>query len=270
MAFREGLPALAGPRDREIVGRSITSLADYSRLYRERSTEMVAADVSPAYLYYPQASAAIAQLVPHARVVMVLRNPVDCVLSMYAMMRRDRREPCGSLLDAFERSEERLANGWEWAWDYQNCFRYAAQVSHYLRYFSVGQLFIRQYEELQLQPERFYRDLTEFLGIAPGVVAQSNQRINSAPRQIDMLRRKRAGRLLCHTARLVNRFAPARIRAVVERRLEAPAFALSPTERRVLVEHFADDIVDLSRLLAWDLSTWLEVPDSGSLSELWP
>src|SRR5262245_53726556 len=92
MAFSGGLPPLAGPGDKTaLAGQSITTLDGYRKLYSSRSEGQLAADVSPAYLYYPHTAAKIAELCPRAKIVIILRNPVQCAFSMYSMMRRDLR-----------------------------------------------------------------------------------------------------------------------------------------------------------------------------------
>jgi hypothetical protein len=257
MAYHEGLPPLNGPGDMKVVGRSITRLSDYQRLYRGRRQELVAADVSPTYLYHPNAPRKIAELAPHAKIVMILRNPVECALSMFAMMRRDKREPCRQFWQAFERSEQRMADGWEWAWDYQGLFKFFEPVSQYLKLFPRSQLFIRRYEDVQESPLRFYSDLTRFLGLPMIDVNQANQRINTAPKRIDMLKKKRLGRGLCWVGRLAGVVAPGPFKAKCQRYLDQPAYVLSPGDRQKLIEHFGDDIYQLSGLLSWDVSDWL-------------
>ncbi len=183
MAFFGGKPRLAGPRDATVLEGSITSLPAYQVLYAQRAGERVAADVSPSYLYYPQAAGKIAELCPSAKIVMVLRNPVEAAFSMYAMMRRDVREPCRSFWRAFEQSSQRMAAGWEWAWDYQGCFRYAKQVARYQERFPNAQLFIRRYEDLKNNPAAFYSDLAEFLGIDVVDLERTNRPWNVGPRR---------------------------------------------------------------------------------------
>jgi hypothetical protein len=262
MAFEGGLPPLEGPGDRAGMGRTITSLADYLALYAERGDEPVAADVSPVYLKVPRAADRIAELAPDARIVIVLRNPIECVLSMFAMMRGFKREPCGTLLEAFHDTDRRLAAGWEWAWDYKRGYLFSAQVARYLERFKRTNIFIRRYELLAHQPGRFYRELTEFLGVPLIDVDAFNQRVNTAPSRLEMLRRKPAGRLLYHTARAASRVLPERLTAPLRQAYQTPAYTLSAYERGVLVDHFADDVEKLSRLLSWDLSDWLQA-DAG-------
>ncbi len=95
MAYFNGLPHFTGPGDTTAsAGRSVTNLPDYLALYADRTDEPVAADISPCYLHRPQAARKIAELCPRAKIVIVLRNPVESAFSMFSMMQRDGRETC--------------------------------------------------------------------------------------------------------------------------------------------------------------------------------
>jgi hypothetical protein len=259
MAFPDGLPPLNGPGDRWVYTETVTNLADYLRLYGERDVDL-SADVSHTYLYYPHAAHNIAQACPQAKIIMILRNPVECVLSMYSMMHRYQREPCEKLADAFLDSPRRAAAGWEWAWDYQNYFLYASQVARYLDLFPESQIFIRRYEELKHDPARFYSDLCSFLGISTIDLAAANRPVNLAPTRREMLRKRKLTRRLLRVAGAVALFCPPPLKSALRRRfLDCPAYVLRPEDRRMLVDHFGQDILDLGRLLSWDVSAWLAV-----------
>ena len=261
MAFHAGLPPLLGPGDQNAVAKkSITRLEDYLNIFSNRGSEPVAADVSPSYLYFPESAFKIKELCPHAKIVMVLRNPVECAFSMYSMLRRDRREPCRSFSDAFRFSTKRLTDGWQWFWDYPGGWKYSNQVETYLNLFPQSQLFIRRYEQLQHRPEVFYGELTQFLGIRAIDLTTANRRVNTAPRRWEMLSQHRAGRAVLRLATIAKPFCPNNFAGALRRRfLEPPAFRLSAHDRRLLVEHFADDIRKLAGLLGWDLNEWLAV-----------
>jgi Sulfotransferase domain len=260
MAFYNGLPPLAGPGDKiALCGQSITTLPEYQALYRGRKAEVAAADVSPAYLYYPQVPERIAKLCPTAKIVMILRNPIDCTFSMYAMMRRDGREPCRTFAEAFAESPARMAAGWEWAWDYQRGFVLADRVAAYLRAFPKQQVFIRRYEELQNHPQRFYRELNSFAGIDDIDLGAANKRENTSPTRGQMLRKKKLGRWMLRTARVAGWLTPPALKNNLRQRfLAPPAFALIPADRRMLLAHFEPEIKRLAQLLAWDLDDWLD------------
>ncbi len=261
MAFHEGLPPLRGPGDLNAVAKkSITQLDDYLQIFSDRRSEPVAADVSPAYLYFPESAFKIKELCPHAKIVMVLRNPVECAFSMYSMLRRDRREPCRSFSDAFRFSNKRLTDGWQWFWDYPGGWKYSDQVETYLNLFPESQLFIRRYEQLKHRPESFYSELTQFLGIRTIDLTTANRPVNTAPRRWEMLSKHRAGRAVLRLAALAKLFCPPNVAGALRRQfLEPPAFVLNAHDRQLLVEHFADDIRKLASLLGWDLNEWLAV-----------
>jgi Sulfotransferase family len=260
MAFSEGLPPLAGPGDRDIVARrSVTTLEDYRRLFEQRTSEIAAADVSPGYLQFPRAASRIAELCSSAKIVIILRNPIECAFSMYSMLRRDRREPCRSFRQAFALSEQRIAAGWDGCWDYRGAYLFAQQVERYLRLFQQPQLFIRRYEELQATPEHFYHELCAFLGISEIDVQHANQRLNVACTRRDLIRTRKMGRWMMRTAHVAGLFCPAAIKTPLRSYLKQPAFVLSHEDRRMLVDHFASDVLRLSELLNWDLHDWLQV-----------
>jgi len=259
MAFPDGVPPLNGPGDQWVFSETVTELNDYLRLYGERSVEL-SADVSHTYLYYPHAAHNIAGACPQAKIIMILRNPVECVFSMYSMMRRYEREPCEEFRDAFLDSPRRVAAGWEWAWDYQNYFLYASQVARYLNLFPESQIFIRRYDELKHHPARFYSDLCGFLGIRAIDLAAANRQVNLAPTRREMLRKRKLTRRLLRVAGAIGILCPRPLKGALRRRfLDCPAYVLSSDDRRMLVEHFRRDILELGQILSWDVSDWLAV-----------
>ncbi len=258
MSFFAGLPPLRGPKDQHVARNAITRLDDYRKAYSLRTAETVAIDVSPSYLYFPQAAHRIAELCPQAKIVMLLRNPVDCAFSMYSMMRRDRREPCRDFRTAYERTDKRLAAGWQWFWDLKGGWRYAQQIAAYLDLFAPSQLFIRRYEEFKNNADRFYRELAVFLDVPLLDVAAANRRVNTAPSRQEMLNKRRLGRLVLRSAHIASHLVPTTLREHLRSRvLDTPAFVLNAADRRLLTDQYAADIRQLERLLKWDLSDWL-------------
>ncbi len=55
----------------------------YASLYRDARADQVCGDITPAYLVHPGAVADLARTLPDARVVVVLRNPVDRAYSHF-------------------------------------------------------------------------------------------------------------------------------------------------------------------------------------------
>jgi hypothetical protein len=73
-----------------------------------------------------------------------------------------------------------------------------------------------------------------------------------------MLNKRKLGRLMLHSTQIAGQFVPPLLRAYIKQRLlDPPAFVLSPADRQLLIEHYADDIQKLAHRLSWDLSDWL-------------
>lgn len=259
MAFCDGLPPMGGPGDHISAQWSATKIEDYRTLYADRTSERIAVDVSPNYLFYPQAADKIASLCPNAKIVIVLRNPIECVFSLYSMLRREGRETCPTFREAFYRSHERIAAGWQAAWDYENYFRFSEQVARYLSRFPQRNLFIRRYELLKTDPQRFYGELCKFLEIEEIDTRQANRVVNTGATKRDMIRKRLLGRMLLRTARVATLVSPRAWKTALSHRLLAPAFVLSAEDRQMLVDHFSPDILALQDLLDWDLGAWLQV-----------
>ncbi len=259
MAYFGGLPRPTGPGDIVAVSTSVTSLTEYEALYAQRNGETIAADVSPGYLFFPQSSGKIAELCPNAKIVIILRNPIESALSMFSMMYRLRREPCEPFVDAFQRSHERMAAGWAWNWNYQDYFLYSGQVARYLDLFPRSQIFIRRYEELKHTPEKFYHDLTAFLGVENLKLQEANDWVNMGARHWDRLRRTRRGKILLELARTAEKLLPPKVcKQLRIDALQQPGFHLSLEDRRMLAAHFRDDVCKLSKMLNWNLDDWLQ------------
>ncbi len=144
-------------------------------------------EASPSYLFHPLAPRRVAELVPNAKLIALVRNPVDRAYSHYHHEVALGREPL-SFEDALAAEdgrtrgeEERLAaepgyfsRAW-WNHTYKARGRYAEQLERWLEVFPREQLLVLPSEELLGEPERAHARLLQFLGAEP-------HRLDSYPR----------------------------------------------------------------------------------------
>jgi hypothetical protein len=144
-----------------------------------RVRDELVGEASPSYLFHPLAPERVAALVPDARLIVLVRNPVDRALSHYNHEVALGREPL-SFEDALAAEEDRLrgevdrlhadpsyfSHPW-WNYTYQARGRYAEQLERWLAVFPREQLMIQPSEELLAEPERTYARVLEFLGARP-------------------------------------------------------------------------------------------------------
>jgi len=64
------------------------------------------------YLQFPDAAHRIHHHVPDAKLIAILRNPVERAYSDFLYRRKNGNEPSADPLAAFQSEDERLARGW--------------------------------------------------------------------------------------------------------------------------------------------------------------
>jgi Sulfotransferase domain len=152
-----------------------------------RSRGDLVGEASPSYLFHPLAPRRVAELVPDAKLIVLVRNPVDRAHSHYHHEVALGREPL-AFEDALAAEDERTAGEAErlaaepgyfshawWNYTYRARGRYAEQLERWLDIFPHEQLLVLPSEELLGEPEPAHARALEFLGVQP-------QRLDSYPR----------------------------------------------------------------------------------------
>ena len=183
-AYLRRHPAITGPSWKEVsyfdrhYGRGA---AWYRGNFpnRVRARGKLVGEASPSYIFHPLGPERVKALVPEARLVALVRHPVDRALSHYHHEVALGREPLRfeDALDAEEDrlrgEEERLAadpsyfsRAW-WSHAYKSRGRYAEQLERWLAVFPREQLLILPSADLGGEPERTHTRVLDFLGAEP-------------------------------------------------------------------------------------------------------
>jgi hypothetical protein len=211
-------------------------------------------EVSPLYTTFPESPELmqrIGRLVPDAKLIYLVRDPIERMISHYVMWlsahREDRTvEP--ALLD--EGRNLYLATS-----------RYWMQISRYLEYFDPARILIVQSERLRHDRLATLRRIFRFLGVAPDFkTVRFRIKRHSTRRK---RRKTRLGRWLAGS-RLVREFrrVPAHIRWPIEDLLFYPVSRRIPRPivgeavRAELGARLEDDIAQLRAFFALDLADW--------------
>jgi hypothetical protein len=171
----------------EITGPSWKEVSYFDRHYRRgrrwyrghfpvRPRGRLIGEASPGYLFHPLAPQRVAETVPAAKLIALLRDPVDRALSHYHHEVALEREPL-SFEDALAAEpgrtrgeEERLIRDpgyWSPAWwdhTYLARGRYAEQLERWFAVFPREQLLVVASEELAGDPGGTYARVLGFLG----------------------------------------------------------------------------------------------------------
>lgn len=136
-------------------------------------------EASAEYLYHPWAPERMHSVMPSAKAIVILRNPVTRAFSHYHHEVRQKNEKL-SFSDAIEKEHERLFGEKEkilndpryysfnyFHYSYQEKGRYADQINNWLRYFPMEQVLFIRSEDLFADPEHQTGRVFRFLGLEP-------------------------------------------------------------------------------------------------------
>ena len=236
------------------------NLADYQSLFSGVTTETAIGEGTAWYIYYEDAPIRIRHHIPQAKLIAVLRNPVDRAYSAYTMMLRDGREPLDDFAAALDAEDERVARSWEPIWYYKRMGFYCNQIKRYYETFDRDQVRVVIYDEFNSDPLPVLKDLFHFLAVDDGFVSDTSRRTNVSlvPRH-RRLHHAVAGEYPLKTA--LKKLVPQRMRQamkepLVNRNLTRPT-PMGDEVRARLIEIFRDDIGATQDLIGRDLSHWL-------------
>jgi hypothetical protein len=236
-------------------GAVISNWDDYLRLFRFARDEIAIGEATPHYLWSQTAAHNIAAQIPHAKIIIVLRNPVERAFSNYLHLLRvgATRRSFREQVEANLRCTEQLIG---LDWPFLELGHYAQQIERYFKEFPREQIHISLYEELQGDPGRLLAELLGFLGVERGFRIDVSQRHNESqvPRSVPAYLLQRWP-LLRKVARLTPRAVRSRARPLLLR--SRASVTMDPADRAFLTDYYRDEIRALARLLNRDLSAWL-------------
>jgi len=228
----------------------------YLRLFRNVAGETAIGEASTAYLISPNAPADIRSAVPRARIIILLRSPIERVVSTYLMFRRNGRLRV-ELSDIIQSGESGVLS--EWRRMLLETRKIAPGVERFLNTFPESQIRWYFHEELSSDTIAMMRRIYAFLEVDPEFHPDVSRRYN----QVILPRLPRLHHAV-HRAglwALASRVTPAKARPLLRRVFfnTRPQPRVSPGDQAILVEYFRDDVNQLSHLLKRDLSYWLSL-----------
>jgi Sulfotransferase family len=204
---------------------------------------------SASYLPHPQAPGRLHRLLPGAKLLAQLRNPIERAYSDYCMhyRRGQVNRDIGHYLDPERTPIPRLLD---------DGF-YHRHLMRFLEVFPSEQIKILLYDDIRARPGEVFADVCGYLGIDDAVGPQAvARRVKDKETPVVP---PRARRLLAPLKAIVQPYRKTRafvaVRGLIARRLRYPE--LTPELRRRLAAHYAEDVARLGDLLGRDLSAWL-------------
>ncbi|WP_214324630.1 sulfotransferase family protein [Nonomuraea sediminis] len=244
-------PSSGGPGDARTYREHVWRRGDYEALFAAAPPGVPRGESTPFYLYDLDAQRRVHAAVPHARLVVILRDPVERAHSNWTHLWSAGLEPIGDVVRACQEETRRIALGWAHFWHYLSLGRYGEQLAHLFTLFPRDQVLVFRYRDLVDRPADTLDRICAFLGVEQGLLSQ-------VPRE-NVTAHPASG----HGHRLLSslrRGLPGPLGEPIERLLQRRGRARRPLtwdQRQRLIPHFAEDVELLQRILGEDFGDWL-------------
>jgi Sulfotransferase family len=264
-------PAQGGPGDAKTYRENVWRRADYEALFDGAPPGALRGESTPFYLYSQAAQQRIRTLVPDARMIVVLRDPIERAHSNWTHLWSAGLDPIDDFVRACDAEDRRIAAGWADFWRYKRLGLYGEQVEHLYSVFPADRVLLMRYRELLGNPVGTLNRICVFLGVSPDLISDlPRENVTAHP---DQTRRHRYLSKLLRAGTAITTALPRRSARVMIDKLEgslqqgaAPRRPPTWAQRQALMPFFESDIRLLEDITGDDYSGWLGPrEDSGGL-----
>lgn len=231
---------------------NVKTIEEYTRLFDEVTNETAVGEASPQYLSTPHAASAIKRLIPDAKLIASLRNPVDRAHSAYLMCVQEHGMFRGLTFQEALKADPRLMNG------------YAPHLERYYGLFPRANIRIVIFEEIAKDAAQVVKEIFGFLQVDPGVVPDVSDIFNpgGVPKS-KLLFSLLTNRITCRLKAYFPEFLVKSMGRIRKANLQSVKLTLD--ERTQALALFQDDIAKTEDLVGLDLSAWTDPSSASSL-----
>ncbi len=237
--------------DRKFFTDAIREKENYLDLFRDSGDKLVG-ESSPSYLRDPKSAQLIHDVSPNAKIIIILRNPIERAFSHYLLFFN-----LGTIENSFSHLVNQINNlEDEYSKRIFEAGLYSNQVKKYLNIFGKNQVKILIFEEAFVDFEQTLNDLLRFLGIQRKVSVE-----NKAQGAHSILKFSFLKPLLKNDSlRSVAKKIPDNWRRSIIKNLvkESPKPPLMENEKKILINYYKVDIKNLEKILGrtvpWNLN----------------
>jgi hypothetical protein len=251
------LPAyLSGPMIEPFPSVPIANWADYVKLFGRSSGFPAVGEASPTYLWSKSAARNIAAAVPAARIIMILRNPIERAFSEHRHGRAYGLTPpsFAAHIDAYSGCARSTISS---LYPFLEFGLYHEQVKRFFDHFPRHQVRIYLHENYDRDPRGVVADACQFLGVDSSLALDVSKRylVTRVPRFKSVARILRRSGAWDRAARMTPRVLRPLSRKLAFRSQASEKLELRDRQR--LADFYRDDVYKLSELLGRDLSAWI-------------
>jgi hypothetical protein len=259
-AFEGAPPVSQGLRKKDTLLDCVTDIETYRKLFQGVSGQVAVGEVSPVYLYHPAAPQRIRRYIPDAKLIAILRHPVDSAYSAYLAGRLYGVETIADFGQILRKEEIDRRQPWRLKQRYLDVGFYITYLKRYFDLFDRAQIRVYLYDDLQADPAGVLRDIFRFLGVDDAFIPDLSVQHN-----VGGLPRNKVWHAIFRLQPILRPLLPPSLRRHLakyrDRLLGLGLVRQPPLDPQVCAEMsqlYREETLKLQELIQRDLSAWLE------------
>ena len=246
-------PAYFSPAIPEDFGDKVSDLDGYLDLFREIDGEHAVGEATPFYLWDPESPRLIREAVPEAKVIIMLRDPVERAFSDYLMLSVYYDFEPLSFTEALQANARQQESRWG-ARLYLELGEYSKQVQRYLDVFGTSKVKVILFEDFKTDTRGTVNEVLKFLNVPE----THSMEISEVHNPFSVPKTRLAQQIISNEAlrRLAQRFVPKPARDLVIHKLlfkRTPKPQMPESARAFLQEYYREDVSILRAMLNREL-----------------
>ena len=231
----------------------------YYNLYKGAQSSKILADASPSYLWDPNAAQKIHKHHSYAKIIILLRNPVERAFSHYLMDVKEGIQAEREFIEAIEKDNLTRPKVWGKAHLYLELGLYHDQVKRYLELFGEKKVKVILYQEFISNTRQVLEQICEFLHVDYRFVENINY--NKIHNKYVAPRGKVSKTILTYKNKIgfIKNLTPKFLKDFIRKHFlfkEVEKPRLNHKSKEFLYNYYKSDIDKMEKLLNIDLSDW--------------
>lgn len=133
----------------------------YQDMFKPLKGEKAVGEITPDYIYSKEAARRIKTFNPNIKLIVVVRNPVDRLYSMYWILRGKYKDQNQfSFEEKIKRDPQLITQGF-----------FIDHIENYLEHFNRDQIFVLLFDEIKSNPTSFLKKIYSFIGVDQNYIA---------------------------------------------------------------------------------------------------
>jgi hypothetical protein len=237
----------------------IKTLEQYQNLFKEAINEIAIGEASPSYIFDENCHILIKEILPKAKIIAILRQPVERAYSNFLHAKRADQEKNTDFEESFTEENKMLKKGIKTHYYLEKGFYYK-QLKRYYDVFPKEQIKIILFEDIIKNPRKITQEVFKFLNVDSSFTPNTSKKANvsGVPKgMLGWIVMKIRKNHLMPNIEFSKIFPEFIVNLMLNTIYAKPKKISNKLINKLTNQYYIEDISKLEKLINKDLSIWM-------------